>query len=530
MLQVPVDAPKYFVPAQAITIAVVDDAFDLHQPLWKNQLYHNRAEIEGNGVDDDANGFVDDVTGWDLADNDADVNPPKQNAEALNHGTAVSGICWQMLQKLTGNSMQSFNLLPVKVMADAGRGNYIKYGYQGIDYAVQQGAKIILCCWSGGEYGKAEERSVNNAISKGVIIIGAAGNFVSMVPMFPGAALPVLNVTAINPLYKKARLANYGAFVDLAAPSDSIFTSVPYQYEIGRFLSGTSAAAPFVAAIVAVMLASDKDLVLTDIERLLKNSALPIDAFNPLYAGNFGAGLLNITSLIAEWKYPATTNEKLQPEGFIPLNLLQTKQPFIVKPAGKYPSIKLFVKQTNAAIPKGWPDLNVVFYANGVAHDTIITGKLLNHPFYFKADSLKIFSVKPPQKNPTHDWLYYKVQTLDSSQLYCSGTQFITAPNGDIEDGSGAKNYTNRCDCKWQITVPAGKKIRISFSEMETEAKIDFVYIFNGIKTNDPILAMFSGNKLPPVITSWSNSVLIWFSSNENNHFGGWKLHYETIE
>jgi len=65
---------------------------------------------------------------------------------------------------------------------------------------------------------------------------------------------------------------------------------------------------------------------------------------------------------------------------------------------------------------------------------------------------------------------------------------------------------------------------------MATEPKVDQVYIFNGNSTKDPILAIFSGHKLPPPITSWGNSVLIWFVTSEENNYQGWRLHYKLVD
>jgi hypothetical protein len=144
-------------------------------------------------------------------------------------------------------------------------------------------------------------------------------------------------------------------------------------------------------------------------------------------------------------------------------------------------------------------------------------------------------SNKPALSNkqaPSNEaWWYYEVTTIDSSTLFCGNSvSEINGSEGVLEDGSGTLNYTGRNDCKWQITVPEGKKIQLSFEEFDTEPKIDQVYIFNGTTTKDPILAIFSGHKIPPSIKSWGNTVLIWFLTSEENNYKGWKLHYRAVD
>ena len=129
------------------------------------------------------------------------------------------------------------------------------------------------------------------------------------------------------------------------------------------------------------------------------------------------------------------------------------------------------------------------------------------------------------------EFWYYSAMPIDSSSFYCGGTIDVAAKEeGWLEDGSGSANYTGRNDCKWQITAPPGKRILLDFPQFDTEPKMDQLYIFSGNTTKDPILAIFSGHKLPPPIKSWDNQVLLWFITNEENHFQGWKLHYKVVD
>ena len=125
----------------------------------------------------------------------------------------------------------------------------------------------------------------------------------------------------------------------------------------------------------------------------------------------------------------------------------------------------------------------------------------------------------------------YYMQTIDSTTLYCNDLVELNDSAGIITDNSGSENYTNNCSCKWQISAPVGKRIRIVFDQMDTQANVDFVWIFDGEATlPENLLAKFSGNNSPPVITSFTNKVLIWFVTDGTLTGQGWKLRYQVLD
>ena len=120
----------------------------------------------------------------------------------------------------------------------------------------------------------------------------------------------------------------------------------------------------------------------------------------------------------------------------------------------------------------------------------------------------------------------YAVEAIDFRNLYCRGIKRLNR-EGTLEDGSGPENYSMETSCKWLITAPKGKVIRIKFTDFDTEPLTDWVYFFNGTgtqKTN--IMAGFSGPKIPPELTTWSNQVLIWFVTDGKNQGKGWKAEF----
>ncbi|HEY1056876.1 MAG TPA: S8 family serine peptidase, partial [Emticicia sp.] len=508
-----------------IVIAIVDDAFDINHPFLKPYFYKNPKEIPGNGIDDDKNGKTDDVIGWDFSDNDGDVNPPVQNVQRFSHGTKVAGILLQTLQKLC-NQTSSFKIIPIKSSSDSRQNNYIIDGYTGIEYALEQKANIIVTCWSGGSFDIEKENILKKAQNQGTLIIGSAGNFYADKPLMPAAFPWVISVAATDREKRKYKVSNYGSFVDITAPSDSIATTFPLQPGFTNYLSATSASTPIIGGVVAAFMAAYPDLHTQDFDRLLKNTAQPIDQYNSLYQGKLGAGLVNVANLKNYIETQELSKRFTQTKAYLPLAQKGTKEAsIIVAPLGKYPNYKLLLAQP--LLTKN--PINVSLFQGSQKKDTTLTASELSQPYTFRADSFQVnFATKAfKDKNA---YLYYEAQPIDSSGLYCTDKILVKGEEGYIVDGSGTENYANRCNCKWLIEVPKGKKIKINFEEFDTEAKTDQVYFFAEDGTEQPILAIFSGPDIPPIITSWYNRVLVWFVSNESKSAKGWKLHYQAID
>jgi len=521
-------AAHSFVFKKTLKVAIIDDGFDLDNPRWAANIVRNEADIPGNGVDDDHNGKIDDYQGWDFGDNDEEVRPAQKMVEHENHGTRVLGVFWQVLEELSAGDLSGIHILPIKAVADARLNDYLKEGYHGIQYAIDQKADIILCSWSGSLISAEEKAVLAKARDCGITVIASAGNFYALTPQYPGAVSTVINVAATNSDGKKLPTSNYGTFVDISAPGDSLATWNPYKRVPDASLNATSAAAPIIAAIVTAIRASQPGLSAEDAEHLLMNTALPLEERNPLYAGNLGSGLVNVEGIRDEMLSHAAVVAFRQPKAFISLRQLEAKRPVVIAPAGKYQSIKFMLSYPYPS-PVSLPDLKVRVFRDGRMIDTIIRKDRLKIPLLVTGDSVYVF--RQGAGAAAKGWWSYAVTTIDSSTLYCNGmVTDVTGNEGYIEDGSGDASYTGRNDCKWQITAPAGKRLSLDFESFDTEPKVDQVYIFNGTSTRDPVLAIFSGHKLPPAIWSWGNTVLIWFLSSEENNYQGWKLHYKVID
>lgn len=284
----------YFSTGSTAVVAIVDDAVErTHADLQPN-IWLNTKEIFGNGLDDDGNGYVDDINGWDIADNDNNPEPP--TAE-YSHGTHVAGIVSAATNNAIGISSIGFSCKLMCVKASGSNPNSISHGYQGIIYAANNGANIINCSWGSSVPSSTGQEVIDYAISKGAIVVVAAGNDNSNNLFYPAAFTGVVSVasTDINDL--KSGFSNYGSWVKISAPGSSILSTVPYGGYGNK--SGTSMASPLVAGLLGLMKSANPGMPNADLLNCLYNTATNISMQNPLYPGMLGAGRINAEAAMA---------------------------------------------------------------------------------------------------------------------------------------------------------------------------------------------------------------------------------------
>jgi thermitase len=232
-------------------VAVVDTGIQLDHPDLKQNLWKNPDEKD-NGRDDDGNGYVDDIYGVDL------VTGKGSGEDHNGHGTHVAGIIGARGNNDRGISGLCWKtkLVSVRVMDADGRG-YVDDQIAGIQYALRAGAKIINCSFGNTDNSSVLRDAVAEAGKQDALIVASAGNDGAnsdTKPVYP-AAYPdsnVLSVAATDDNDRLASFSNYGAStVDLAAPGDHVGST--YLGSEYIYMSGTSMAAPYVAAAAAML-------------------------------------------------------------------------------------------------------------------------------------------------------------------------------------------------------------------------------------------------------------------------------------
>jgi subtilisin family serine protease len=287
-----------------VTVAVIDTGLDYyHSHLPAERIFHNAKETL-NGRDNDGNGYVGDVLGWNFVDND---NNPWDHA---GHGTLVAGI--------VADVDPAVRLLPLKVLSFIGRGRATRVA-AAIYYAVGMGARVINLSLGGDERSQAAERAIAYAGRKGVLVVIAAGNGGKRVAREGAAALPnVLTVGATGVDDKRASFSNYGPAIDLAAPGVDILslrarrTDVELVAGVENYVAGknfvgekaryyrangTSFAAPFVSGAAALLMSRRPDLTAVSVKRMLMQSARDAGAVgvNP----ETGYGIVDVKDALA---------------------------------------------------------------------------------------------------------------------------------------------------------------------------------------------------------------------------------------
>ncbi|HEY4097815.1 MAG TPA: S8 family peptidase [Baekduia sp.] len=241
-----------------ITVAIVDSGIDLTHPDLAPNLWTNPGEIPGNGIDDDGNGYVDDVHGVDLVDHDGDPQ------DANGHGTHVAGIVGARGGNGVGGAGLAWNvrLMAVRVL-DANAAGTTTTVAQGIHYAVDNGARIVNLSLAGPTATPELEEAVQYAQAHGVLIVVAAGNDgadLATAPTYPAAygETNVIGVAATTQSGELAAISDRGSGADIAAPGEQILsTALGGGYE---WRTGTSMAAPQVTAALVLLAAKRPDL------------------------------------------------------------------------------------------------------------------------------------------------------------------------------------------------------------------------------------------------------------------------------
>jgi subtilisin family serine protease len=284
-----------------VIIGIIDTGVDWDHPDLAANIWMNWDEVPNNGLDDDNNGFIDDIRGWDFGGlhGDPDNNPMEDRPD---HGTHVAGISSAVTDNGTGIASIGFNskIMAVKTTIDDERGPngpYIIFGFVGIIYAADNGAKVINCSWGGGGYSIFGQDAIYYAISKGALVVCAAGNDNSSQPYYPSYYDGVLSVASTTSSDTKSGFSNYGTGVDVSAPGSSIYST--WMNNIYTTLNGTSMSSPLAAGLAALVFAQFPSYTPLQVGEQVRVNSDNIDGINPTYTNLIGFGRINAQTSVS---------------------------------------------------------------------------------------------------------------------------------------------------------------------------------------------------------------------------------------
>ncbi|MDH5217085.1 MAG: S8 family serine peptidase [Gammaproteobacteria bacterium] len=289
-----------------VVVAILDTGIDIaHEDLARN-IWENPTEVATNSIDDDGNGFADDIKGWNFLTNANSANDDN------GHGTHIAGIIGADTNNNTGIAGINRNakLIPLKVLNAQGIGK-ISNAIKALEYAIANGARLSNLSWGTKYYSEALYEACETAATKNHLIITSSGNDgvdLDDAPIYP-AAYELNNVISVGASTQRAQLATFSNFstsgkVHVAAPGVDILSTLTSNtqqadYPIGYgLMSGTSQAAAIVTGVVSLMLSQDDQITAWEIKQALFNST----DINSAFSTKIGSGgLVNAYGAVTQF-------------------------------------------------------------------------------------------------------------------------------------------------------------------------------------------------------------------------------------
>ncbi|MGH7801995.1 MAG: S8 family serine peptidase [Thermodesulfobacteriota bacterium] len=290
-------------------VAIIDTGIDINHPDLASNIWTNPGEIPNNSLDDDGNGFVDDVHGWDFVDDD---NNP---FDGYGHGTHVAGTVCSIGNNGIGivGVLWQCKLMPLKFISDSGFGT-ASDAVRAIEYATKMGIKVSNNSWGDDSFSQSIYDAINNSKSVGHIFVAAAGNEninTDFAPRHYPSSFDldnIISVAAIDINGNRASFSNWGvSSVDLGAPGVNVYSTLPNNsYGNG---SGTSMATPHVAGVVALVYALRPNWSYTDVRKQIFDNIFPLGSLSDITATG---GIVNAFKAIQGLIAPPQDNTVFQ--------------------------------------------------------------------------------------------------------------------------------------------------------------------------------------------------------------------------
>ncbi len=298
-----------------VVVAVLDTGVDISHPDIINNIWTNPREIPDNNRDDDNNGYIDDVNGWDFVEDNNHVSPDKDGSQvATSHGTLIAGMIaaeGNNGQGIAGidwhASIMSVRMLDIDGSADSA------IAADAVDYAVDNGADIINMSFAGLNADTVLRTAISRAYAAGVVVVSAMGNdhqdtdAVSVYPACLGTTDHdwVIGVASSAEGDTASDFSNFGHnCTDITAPGENIYGLMYHNPAAGYNLlydggwNGTSMASPVIAGAAALLLSAFPDLTPDQIRNSLKLGVDPL-RLTPDQRGKYGAGRVNLAQALA---------------------------------------------------------------------------------------------------------------------------------------------------------------------------------------------------------------------------------------
>ena len=270
---------------RSVIVAIIDTGIDINHQELRNAIWTNPGEIDGDGIDNDGNGYVDDIHGWNFYSNNNKVFSGSEDS----HGTHAAGTISASRGSygITGITDNNYvKIMPLKALGGKEGVGSPDAVIKAIKYAEEQGASI--CNLSMGTTGYSEELAQTMKNSHMLFVVSCGNGGVSglgyntdVYPVYP-ASLPYDNIISVANILFDGTLSkdsNYGAAsVDIAAPGTYILSTIPdnsYGY-----MSGTSMAAPMVTGVAAMLYSYRTDISLADVKTIILNSSRKLDTLS----------------------------------------------------------------------------------------------------------------------------------------------------------------------------------------------------------------------------------------------------------
>ncbi|MBI3872472.1 MAG: S8 family serine peptidase [candidate division Zixibacteria bacterium] len=305
-----------------ILVGVVDTGIDTGHVDLRDHVWRNPGEIPDNGLDDDHDGFVDDVNGWDFSGDIAatplDLVPDNDVSDFLGHGTHVSGTIAATSDNGIGMAgiADQARIVGIKMFPNS----YLSVSAQAIYYAVARGVRVINMSWGGDFPSRALEDALEYAHARGVVLVASMGNSGRDQLFYPAAYPQTIGVGSSTARDLLSRFSTYNDFVDVIAPGQDILSlraagtdlyadvGEPNVHVIDQYYlnaSGTSMSAPHVTGAAAVLLSLAPGLSNERVRQILRATAIDIvdpygDGQNlPGFDRYTGAGRIDLAAAVA---------------------------------------------------------------------------------------------------------------------------------------------------------------------------------------------------------------------------------------